>query len=49
MKTLIGSKLRPFGQTVSQVMNAKKMFWKEIESAALVNLMNGKKDKQPYC
>ena len=30
-------------------MNAKKMFWKEIESAALVNLMNGKKDKQSYC
>ena len=48
MKILIGSKLRLFGQTVSQVMNAKKRFWKEIESATLVNLMNGKKDKEPY-
>ena len=30
-------------------MNAKKRFWKEIESATLVNLMDGKKDKEPYC
>ena len=44
----MGQKILPLVQ-VSQVMNAKKRFWKEIESATLVNLMDGKKDKEPYC